>query len=144
MDDEIVELVIRFVHDLRMLSQRHPKYVMYGQGKIIRLLDQHPGVSQRELAELAALKPASLTETIERMERDGLVERQRDQRDHRIIRVKLTPLGQKRSQQLAKEHQQFQKALLNSLSVEEKQALIQICQKLNTNLQALIERGIQK
>ena len=30
MDDEIVELVIRFVHDLRMLSQRHPKYVMYG------------------------------------------------------------------------------------------------------------------
>ena len=117
---------------------------MYGQGKIIRLLDQHPGVSQRELAELAALKPASLTETIERMERDGLVERQRDQQDRRIIRVKLTPLGQKRSQQLAKEHQQFQKALLNSLSVEEKQALIQICQKLNTNLLALIERGIQK
>lgn len=98
---------MQFMHDVRRMAQRRPDYMMYGQEKIIKLLELHPGVSQRELADLAKLKPASLTEAIERLERDGLIQRQRDQQDRRVIRVQLTKQGQTRAQQISKEHQKF-------------------------------------
>lgn len=144
MDEEIVHQFMQFMHDARRMAQRRPDYMMYGQGKIIKLMELHSGVSQRELADLAKLKPASLTEAIERLERDGLIQRQRDQQDRRVIRVQLTKQGQTRAQQISKEHQKFQADLLSSLTDEEKTSLIQIFKKLNDSLQTMNEKGVQE
>lgn len=58
-----------------------------GQGfALIHLLHRN-GLSQRDLARLMHISPASVTHMLQRMERDGWIERKRDDADQRIIRV---------------------------------------------------------
>jgi DNA-binding MarR family transcriptional regulator len=52
---------------------------------------EHP--SQRELAARILIDPATLVPHLDRLEADGLVERARDERDRRVVRVLITPHG---------------------------------------------------
>src|SRR5690349_7066756 len=52
---------------------------------------EHP--SQRELAARILIDPATLVPHLDRLEADGLVERARDERDRRVVRVLLTTAG---------------------------------------------------
>jgi DNA-binding MarR family transcriptional regulator len=46
------------------------------------------------LAEACLLQQPTMTKVLDRMERDGLVRRQQDERDRRLVRVSLTPRGE--------------------------------------------------
>jgi len=46
------------------------------------------------LAEACLLQQPTMTKVLDRMERDGLVRRQHDERDRRLVRVSLTPRGE--------------------------------------------------
>ena len=51
------------------------------------------GVSITELGDRLGFDSPTLTGVIDRMERDGLVERKRNDEDRRVVRVYLTPKG---------------------------------------------------
>lgn len=55
-------------------------------------------LSQKELAQLAAVEQPTMAATLNRMERDGLIVRTPDPRDGRSSRVSLTPLGRQRAE----------------------------------------------
>ena len=61
-----------------------------GQGFALIQLLHHDGVPQRELARAMCISPASVTNMLQRMERDGWIERTRDGQDQRVVRVYLT------------------------------------------------------
>jgi len=61
-----------------------------GQGFALIHLWHHDGVPQRELSKAMHVSPASVTNMLQRMERDGWIDRQRDEADQRIVRVFLT------------------------------------------------------
>ena len=61
-----------------------------GQGFAMVQLWHHDGVPQRELSEAMHISPASVTNMLQRMERDGWITRERDREDQRIVRVYLT------------------------------------------------------
>ena len=48
------------------------------------------GITQKELAARIVLAPATVTRTLDRMERDGLVRRERSEEDRRQVHVFLT------------------------------------------------------
>src|SRR5438105_9204738 len=50
------------------------------------------------LASVARLSPSAITETVEGLERDGLVRREDDADDRRAVRVALTPDGRRQLQ----------------------------------------------
>ncbi|RYE49873.1 MAG: MarR family transcriptional regulator [Hyphomicrobiales bacterium] len=54
-------------------------------------------MTQKELALLAAVEQPTMANTLNRMERDGLVARRPDPNDRRSARVSLTPLGLERA-----------------------------------------------
>lgn len=54
-------------------------------------------MTQKELAQLAAVEQPTMANTLNRMERDGLVQRTPDPNDRRSARVSLTPLGLERA-----------------------------------------------
>ncbi|OEO31349.1 hypothetical protein VW23_016850 [Devosia insulae DS-56] len=54
-------------------------------------------MTQKELALLAAVEQPTMANTLNRMERDGLVQRTPDPNDRRSARVSLTPLGLERA-----------------------------------------------
>ena len=61
-----------------------------GQGRALFHLWHHDGVPQHELARAMRIRPASVTNMLQRMERDGWITRSRDEEDQRVVRVYLT------------------------------------------------------
>ncbi|MFG3709887.1 MarR family winged helix-turn-helix transcriptional regulator [Micromonospora sp. NPDC049460] len=59
-------------------------------------LAEHGELPHRTVAEHCFVRPATLTGIVDTLERDGLVERQRDEADRRSIRIAITRAGQAR------------------------------------------------
>lgn len=60
---------------------------------ILRALVRADGSSQCELSDATRLKAPTVSVTVRRMERDGLVRREMDEQDQRVTRVFLTEKG---------------------------------------------------
>lgn len=63
---------------------------------VLRYVAIHPGLSQVELASCIGIEGPTLTRHLDRLCAEGLVARQRDERDRRVIRVSLTAAGKAR------------------------------------------------
>ena len=71
-----------------------------GQQFVLGALWGREGCTQSELAQRTRVSPATITCMLQRMERNGLVERRQDTQDQRVTRVYLTDAG-RRVQQAA-------------------------------------------
>ncbi len=59
------------------------------QWSILKRVSRHPGLSQRELAEILEVEPITVARLVDRLEKVGLVERRPDRADRRIWRLHL-------------------------------------------------------
>lgn len=75
-------------HQLMGDTGLHP-----GQAPIMFTLWRQDGQRQKDLAERLHLAPATVTVTVRRLEKAGLLERRKDDCDQRISRVYLTERG---------------------------------------------------
>lgn len=66
-----------------------------GQAGILFILHHHGRLPQKELASKMHLKASSVTIALQKMEQKGFIKRQSDNRDKRIIRINITPKGEK-------------------------------------------------
>lgn len=77
-----------------------PYGVYPGQGAVLLFLWVQDGLTQRELSRQVAIDEASMVRSIDRMERDGLVRRVRNDKDRRQINIFLTDKGRALRDQL--------------------------------------------
>jgi DNA-binding MarR family transcriptional regulator len=63
---------------------------------VLTLLGRTDGLPLRDVAERCYVSAATVTGVVDTLERDGLVERERDADDRRVIRVRLTKEGRRR------------------------------------------------
>jgi DNA-binding MarR family transcriptional regulator len=63
---------------------------------LLGVLERADGRSHRELAGHLGLTPATLTPVVDLLERSGDIDRERDPRDRRVVRVTITPAGRER------------------------------------------------
>ena len=61
-----------------------------GQIPIVLCLLAEEGLSQKELIERTRIEQSTMAEHLDRMERDGLIHRARDEQDHRVFRIYLS------------------------------------------------------
>lgn len=64
-----------------------------GQPPVLRALWEQDGLTQSELAERLSRSPSTITKTVQRLEKAGLVQRGPDDSDERISHVYLTEAG---------------------------------------------------
>jgi DNA-binding MarR family transcriptional regulator len=74
----------------RMRRKMESLGLQRAQGLILVQLWHGDGIAQNELARSMLIRPATVTTTLQRMERDGWIRRCRDEADQRIVRVHLT------------------------------------------------------
>jgi DNA-binding MarR family transcriptional regulator len=97
------------------------------------------GVVMSELAGKLACHVSNLTGVVDRMERDGLVERVRSSRDRRAVFVRLTELGQQRRSQLQRALPLLQQTLSQGLSANERTQLCRLLEKYVAGAQRQLE-----
>ncbi|HLZ55550.1 MAG TPA: MarR family transcriptional regulator [Ktedonosporobacter sp.] len=77
-----------------------PHGIYLGQWGVLLFLWVEDGLSQKELSRRVAIEEASMVRSLDRMERDGLAKRVRNEQDRRQINVFLTEKGRALRDQL--------------------------------------------
>ncbi|WP_400163462.1 MarR family winged helix-turn-helix transcriptional regulator [Brevibacillus sp. TJ4] len=106
--------------------------VLPGQPPILLRLLKEDGMVQKELAEEIYIKPATLTVTIDRMEKVGFVIRQPDPQDQRISRVFLTEKGRTAALAVREVMRELELKCFEHFSEEEKELFRSMLTKVNT------------
>jgi MarR family 2-MHQ and catechol resistance regulon transcriptional repressor len=73
---------------------------------------------------------SNLTTVIDNLERDGLVKRERDEQDRRVIHVHLTEAGRNRIEAVLPGHFAALVEIFQVLSASEQESLGELCKKL--------------
>jgi DNA-binding MarR family transcriptional regulator len=81
-----------FARALQVRFQAHG--VSVGQWPLLLYLWDEDGLTQKELSRRVHIEEPTTTRTLDRMERDGLVRRERNPRNRRQVNVYLTERGQ--------------------------------------------------
>ena len=104
-----------------------------GQGFALIHLWHNDGMSQSDLARSMHISPASVTNMLQRMERDGWIERKRDEADQRVVRVYLTTKAQETRIEAKRVFQEMEDALNSVYTAEEQSTLKRLLTKLHDN-----------
>ncbi len=84
-----------------------------------------------ELCQKMFLACSTATDLIDRMERNGLIERVRDTADRRVIRLKVLPKGSSVIDEVIDARRTHLASILAELDVADKERLIQSLEQLN-------------
>ena len=74
---------------------------------------------------------STTTDLVDRMEKNELVQRIRDEQDRRVVRIHLLPEGERIIQEVIEKRQNYLRDLLQDFEVDEAQELLKLLQKLH-------------
>ncbi|MAM60065.1 MarR family transcriptional regulator [Maritimibacter sp. UBA3975] len=104
---------------------------------MLKLVEANPGITQTRLAEAIFLDRSSLVPILDTLTREGWIERRKAPEDRRVRRVHLTPDGAQKLSALEVEVRAHETALTDGLSQEDKDRLLVLLDRLDTNLRRL-------
>lgn len=109
----------------------HRKCPLQGQSRLLVILLEHDGITQRELLDLAKIRSASLSEALCRMESDGWIHRCKCESDRRNIRIHLTEAGLEEARRCRKRQHDDAVKLFSVLSQAERRQLLGLLTRLH-------------
>lgn len=89
------------------------------------------GVSVKEVAEMLDVTPGAVTQFMDALVEKGLVRREEDAADRRILRIKLTELAESKFEQFRNDYFTSVSQLFETLSDDEIRQLIRLLAKIN-------------
>lgn len=92
------------------------------------------GLTITELGDKLFLKASTITSLVDRMERDGLVRRERNQEDRRVVRIFLTEKAKNLESKFPNFEQYIAEKTKDKLTTEEHQLLIALLNKVESAL----------
>lgn len=108
-----------------------------GQYRLLRLIMDNDGIIQRDLADQMDMRPSSMTEILARLEQMGLIRREPDEKDQRVVHVRLTDAGRAMAGEAAGAAEGLTGEMFKGMSDEEVSELLRLTRKLEANLDAM-------
>ncbi len=108
--------------------------VHVGQDHVVYRLAIEEGISQGRLAEALCVDTSTVTKTLLRLERDGLVERRADGTDARISRVYLTARGRALIKPVVQIWRSAEERLVKDMTAAERARLRRLLTRVLANL----------
>lgn len=108
----------------RALHERLDRHgVSVAQWSMLLFLWEEDGLTQKDLSRRQQIEEPTAARTLDRMERDGLIERVRDQHDRRRIHIHLTERGQELCDDLVPAALEVNALATHGLSEDDKQRM---------------------
>jgi len=104
------------------------------RAKVLTRLSERGPMNQATLAALLGFAPRSVTDTVDALERDGLVTRTEDKSDRRARIVVLNPTGVDALADAQVVRQKAMDEIFGSLSTRERTTLVGLLNTIRTNL----------
>src|SRR3954471_8209708 len=112
-----------FMELVRVVSAWHFEYSV-SQALALHALDADPPLSQQELATRLRLEKSSVSRLVADLERRGLIQRQRDEDNRRVVRLRLTDAGRRAHVELGAQFHQHYHRWTAELTPAERDALV--------------------
>lgn len=103
-----------------------------GQLTVLELLmySGHEKMKPSDFIDILATTPAAITTLLDRMEKSGLIVRERDEKDRRIVWVLVTEKGRSECERGVQAREQFLQAYLGRISSHNQQLLVYLLGKV--------------
>jgi DNA-binding MarR family transcriptional regulator len=140
--DRILEAIIYLYTESRRLTKEQAARIgLTGpQLSVAKMLEELGDLSLSELSDRIRAQNSTVTGIVDRMEREGLVDRKRSAEDRRVVHIRLTDKGLKLSRSMSFEpFKIFRSAFENALTPQELQTLLLLLDKLATYVRREVE-----
>lgn len=127
---------------VRLFEQRLPQLGMtFTQCKVLVFLSRNEGTTQAKLAEASDTEPMTLVRVLDRMERDGWIERRPDPADRRAYRLHLRRASNPVLNEILSIGEKARNEALDGLSSEQREQMMSMLEHVRANLTALVAAG---
>ena len=145
-DFNIESIIFKYIDEFKFLlfpDQWSSVFLDYSKNEILAMLliYRKNKVNMSEVAEYINAPLNTATGVITRLEKKMIVERIRDTEDKRIVMINLTENGEKFIKDEKKQIEYYVKKVYNSLTEEEKSAVISIVNKVIHTLKVGMDRS---
>jgi DNA-binding MarR family transcriptional regulator len=134
--DAIVETIIYlYTESRRITKDMASSYGLTGpQLTILKLLESFPDLSLSTLSERIRAQNSTVTGIVDRMEREGLVRRERSRTDRRVVHLRLSDKGARLAREIQVEPMEIFRQALLGLSAVDQRDLLRILTKLQRHV----------
>ena len=102
---------------------------------VLQILTNEENVTSSQLAKLFNVKPSAITAMIDRMYKNDLVLRNRDEKDRRVVYIELSEKGKEIKRRAEKKRMEIMQKYYGQLEEDELVALIETIEKLTRIIQ---------
>ena len=103
------------------------------QKRILMLLRETAGMTQKEVTSRLGGQPRSASEVLNKLEQADLISRTSSEADHRTTDICLTPAGEQLAQEAAGKRRERHEQMFSVLSEQEKNTLIELLERINAH-----------
>ncbi|MEW6724685.1 MAG: MarR family transcriptional regulator [Bacillota bacterium] len=135
-DDRIVEELEVLLRRVNRIVKKRGREILANyditppQFDALQVLINNGEITMGELCDRLYLACSTATDLIDRMERNGYIERQRDQNDRRVIRLKVTEAGHDIISEVMKTRKEYLATILEHLEEKDKEQMVHALSQL--------------
>lgn len=136
----MLALLLRDINQMTLsqLSQNLALYGLYvGQPRILRLIHEYPGSTQKQIADRLFVSGASVSTSIKRLQKAKLVEQRQSETDRRRHELYLTPAGERAKEQCFRDLRDLHCSMLSDLEPDQIEELLTSLLKIHKNLKTM-------
>ena len=140
--DAVIEAIVYLYTESRRITKVLAKRAQLTgpQLTVLKGLEQIGSLSLTELSERIRAQNSTVTGIIDRMEREGLVVRERSTEDRRVVQIRLTEKGAEIAKDISVEPMEVFREALKTLTGAEVKELLRILKKVASQVRITIER----
>lgn len=103
---------------------------------VLVLLHKHGKSSMSYVASELGVTTAAMTGVVERLVRDGFIDREHDKDDRRVVNITLTPKGSKSTKAILENRKKMIMNMFSSISQEDRGKYLEILTRIRDSLKA--------
>lgn len=123
-DDDVARLRLAIARLARLQRQAAGSGLTQSQQSALSMIDRHGPIQLRDLAEVEQVTPPTITRIVAKLNDQGLVRRDVDPADRRIVRVEMTGAGRRRLEEARARRNEWLSERLDALSGTDADAII--------------------
>ena len=130
----VIGEISRLMHNRLLLGEDKNSLFQKTSRLLMIELAKRDGITQLELVKATHLKAPTISVTLQKLEKDGYVERRTDDYDLRSVRVFLSEKGRKFNKYIVKKVREEEERILGCLTDAESKQLMKLLLKLKENI----------
>jgi DNA-binding MarR family transcriptional regulator len=127
--NDVLEQILR----LSRVTKRKPareNRISHGAYRITNAVMENDGIRTTDLAKIFDVRPASLSDSLKKLEKRGYIRREQDEIDLRTVRLYATDKVRAEHSNWILERKHYKECLARSITEEEAEIFCRICDKL--------------